>query len=95
MSDYSINVDVNVFSEMKILIDKLNNDVNRFSNNLLLQLKNASKDFTSPNYQRAAYEINKTMSKMNSTCENIKKLKDFLDELSIRISKYNYDGRFQ
>ncbi len=95
MSEYSINIDTNALYEIKKSVDRLDHDLNKFSNTIIFQLKIASKNFTSVNYQRIANEINKTTSKMNSSCENIKKLKDYLDELTSNLSKYNYDGRFQ
>lgn len=95
MSEYSINIDTNALYEIKKLVDRLDCDLNKFSNTIIFQLKIASKNFTSVNYQRIANEINKTTSKMNSSCENIKKLKDYLDKLTSNLSKYNYDGRFQ
>ena len=95
MSEYSINIDKNALYEIKKSVDRLDHDLNKFSNTIIFQLKIASKNFTSVNYQRIANEINKTTSKMNSSCENIKKLKDYLDELTSNLSKYNYDGRFQ
>lgn len=95
MSEYSINIDTNALYEIKKLVDRLDRDLNKFSNTIIFQLKIASKNFTSVNYQRIANEINKTTSKMNSSCENIKKLKDYLDKLTSNLSKYNYDGRFQ
>ena len=95
MSEYSINIDTNALYEIKKLVDRLDRDLNKFSITIIFQLKIASKNFTSVNYQRIANEINKTTSKMNSSCENIKKLKDYLDKLTSNLSKYNYDGRFQ
>lgn len=95
MSEYSIYIDTSALYEIKKLVDRLDHDLNKFSNTILFQLKEASKNFTSVNYQRIANEINRTTSKMNSSCENIKKLKDFLDKLTDKLRKYNYDGRFQ